>query len=786
MDMNRIPLSGWVWTGDPDAALNTEVQIVYFRKTLELTELPQKFTADLSADSRYKFYVNGQMVEVGPAKGDAKVWFYETVDLLPYLTVGENVLSAIVLRYPLVNNKGNHSIWRTEVPGFCFKGHMTTADGVEQELLAGDDWSFRKADHVQIVSEGKYFAPLQVFENTAGRAWTLGWQRAGYKAEGWSPAVPYMSMQVHKAVSPGNLLPRPIPSMFQKEQKFAGIMTLRESGHSVEEWNDLLAGQGEVTIPAHTKEIVEINAGELTTGYLQMKMREGAGAKLHIVYAEAYVRLKENTSGHGPAMIEIKRDRMDCENGVLNGYADDYEVAGYGQNCTESDENVEYYEPFWFRAFRFIRLEIETGDTPLTLCQMDYRETGYPLEIKTHAETSDPDMAGIWDISERSLRRCMHETYEDCPYYEQLQYIMDSRSQMLYTYRVSADDRLARKCMDDFKRSARYDGLLNCSYPSYGPNVIPGFSIYYIMMVYDHMMYFGDKGLVSYHMPTIDGILEYFRRSLNEHGLVGIGSGGYLYEARYWSFIDWVTEWRVGVPNSMKVGAMTMESFLYIYGLQHAAKLARYLGRDGLAEEYENRAAKVQEAVRAHCMGANGLYQDGPGFEEYSQHSQVFAVLTGTADKEEGYRILKEVTDSFYCTPEELESGAVKRYPRCSVSMSYYLFRALEQVGLYERTERLWDIWREMVQDNLTTCVESKENGEDGRSDCHAWGSLILFELPAVILGIRPTAPGFEEWEVEPVPGYLTAAKGDVVTPKGMIHVEWTRQEDGSLKIFVE
>ena len=151
MDMNRIPLSGWVWTGDPDAALNTEVQIVYFRKTLELTELPQKFTADLSADSRYKFYVNGQMVEVGPAKGDAKVWFYETVDLLPYLTVGENVLSAIVLRYPLVNNKGNHSIWRTEVPGFCFKGHMTTADGVEQELLAGDDWSFRKADHVQIL-----------------------------------------------------------------------------------------------------------------------------------------------------------------------------------------------------------------------------------------------------------------------------------------------------------------------------------------------------------------------------------------------------------------------------------------------------------------------------------------------------------------------------------------------------------------------------------------------------------------------------------------------------------
>ena len=141
--------------------------------------------------------------------------------------------------------------------------------------------------------------------------------------------------------------------------------------------------------------------------------------------------------------------------------------------------------------------------------------------MQTEVTTSDNTLADIWDISERTLRRCMHESYEDCPFYEQLQYIMDARQQILYTYAVSADDRLARKCLDDLKRSQRYDGLLNCCYPNCNPNVIPGFSIYYILMVYDHMMYFGDKKMIEEHMPAIHQILNFFDRNLTPQGYVG-------------------------------------------------------------------------------------------------------------------------------------------------------------------------------------------------------------------------------------------------------------------------
>ena len=93
-----------------------------------------------------------------------------------------------------------------------------------------------------------------------------------------------------------------------------------------------------------------------------------------------------------------------------------------------------------------------------------YMETGYPLNAVTEVETSDASLKPVWDISLRTLRRCMHETYIDCPYYEQLQYAMDSRLEILYTYMVSGDDRLARKCMEDFRCSAHADGMINsCS-----------------------------------------------------------------------------------------------------------------------------------------------------------------------------------------------------------------------------------------------------------------------------------------------------------------------------------
>lgn len=753
--------SNWIWNPDWSAEDKNCPRVMHFRKLVKLEEEPYEGRINISADTRYKLYVNDRLAEVGPSRGDHQIWFYDTVDILPYLKKGKNIIGVSVLRYPEDPVSGNHGMFRTPVPGLYVTGKAEDMAGNEYDVSADTSWKCIIDRNVTFYREEERFAPLIIHENAAGNPVIFGWRSTKYDDSHWNTAKPYIKKMVPEAVSPGNLKPRNIPYMYRKKKKFRSIMDVKQSEHTRNEWMDFLKGEKALAFPAYSETIVELDAGEEMTGYIKISFSGGKGASVSLLYSEAYVQ----EGFAGPEHIPLKADRMDHENGHLCGYEDTYQLAGVGTGT-----EYEIYEPYWFRTFRFVRLHIKTAEKPLILHGLDYEETGYPLEVCTSVRTSDKSLEEIWKISERTLQRCMHETYEDCPFYEQLQYIMDARLQILYTYTVSADDRLARKCMDDLRRSQRYDGALNCSYPNCNTNVIPGFSIYYILMIYDHMMYFGDRTLVAEHMPAIDQILHYFERHLTEEGYVE-KIGGVNMEARFWSFIDWADEWNdtSGMPTAGVRGPLTMETLLYIYGLQHAGYLAEFLGRGEEARLYRERAKKAQEAVREYCMGENKMVQDGPGVEEYSQHCQVFALLTDTVDLELGKRNLLKTIE---------EPG----YTQCTVAMRFYLFRALEKTGLYAYTDRYWDTWRNMIKMHCTTCVESEAYA---RSECHAWGSLILYELPSISLGVRPAAPGYKKVRIAPAPGYLTNASGIVKTPAGMVRVSW-KIEDGAFKIDYE
>ena len=752
--------SKWIWTAGPYDRANAS--FLYFRKELRLEQNVKSAVFKVSADSRYRLYVNGVSIAQGPCKGDDQVWFYDEVEVGAALRSGVNVFAAVVLRYPQHHDQGNYSVWRTDMPGLYMDGTIAMEDGTEFSFEADETWKSFYEDGIQLGKANPYFDPLYIMETAEGNSRTWGWKQAGFDDRDWAETMSYPDNQVRKAISPGGMTPRPIPFLYEKPSRFESVVCARTPDTNTDEWEKLIEGQSSVTIPPFTKVIVEIGAGHEVTGFLETAFAGGGGATVSILSTESYVYPAKDRKGHIPT--PAKGDRTDYIHGHLEGKPDTYRVGGFG-----TLERPEEYEPFWFRTFRFVQITVETGEEPLTFTRLGYRETGYPLEVQTKVETSDESFQAIWEISERTLRLCMHETYEDCPYYEQLQYAMDSRSQILFTYNTAADDRLARKCIDDFFRSQRYDGLTNSCYPSTGPNVIPGFAIYYIFMIHDHMMYFGDKKLVEKYLPSVERVLQFFDRRLEETGLTARTSEGGMGNP-YWSFVDWVAAWNTGVPNAIFKGPVTFDSLLYRMGLQAAADLARYMNRPDLAESYMQKAEGIKQAVLANCVGRDGLIQDGPGVDEYSQHAQVFAVLTdvvsGTKAKE-----LMEIA----LTDETLA--------KCSVAMAYYLFRAVEKVGLYHKTDELWTFWRKMLANNLTTCVEDDVME---RSDCHAWGSLILYELPAIVLGVQPAEPGYASVRVSPTPGYLSWARGEVVTPKGLVKVSWEKADDGSIDLKVE
>jgi len=761
MDEAFFIKSNWIWT--TGAYDRDNASILYFRKELELNQSVRSARFRMSADSRYRLYINGILVAQGPCKGDGQVWFYDEVEVGSTLRTGINVFAAVVLRYPQQHEKGNYSVWRTDMPGLYLDGTIKLADGNELPFGADESWKSFYDDYIQLGKTNPYFDPLYIVESAEGNSSSFGWKEAGFNDEGWAKTKAYLDAQISKAISPGGMIPRPIPFMYEKPSKFKHVVCARTAETNLGQWQRLIDGVGSVTIPPHTKSVIEISSDYEVTAFLETAFVGGGGALVSIVSSECYVYPAKEQKGHLP--VPAKGDRIDYVHGHLEGAPDTYRVGGFG-----TIERPEEYEPFWFRTFRFVQLTVETAEEPLTFTRLGYRETGYPLEVQTKVETSDESLNGIWEISERTLRLCMHETYEDCPYYEQLQYAMDSRSQILFTYNIAADDRLARKCIDDFFRSQRYDGLTNSCYPSTGPNVIPGFSIYYILMIHDHMMYFGDRKLVEKYMPSVERVLQFFDQRLEETGLIARTSEGGMGNP-YWSFVDWVSTWNTGVPNAIAKGAVTFDSLLYRMGLQAAAELARYLERTDMEASFLQKAEAIKKAIVTYCIGRDGLIQDGPGVEEYSQHAQVFAVLTDVVTGSEAQALIElALTD--------------KTLAPCSVAMAYYLFRGVEKVGLYHKTDELWSLWRQMLAKNLTTCVE--DNVME-RSDCHAWGSLILYELPAIILGVQPAEPGYGSVRVSPNPGYLSWAKGEVVTPKGIIKVSWEKAtEDGNIDLKVE
>ncbi|RAP73558.1 alpha-L-rhamnosidase C-terminal domain-containing protein [Paenibacillus montanisoli] len=756
----------WIWRQELPHARDHE--LVYFRRSFMVNGEGCKLTVHVSADSRYRLYLNGEPVSVGPCKGDAYTHYYETVDLSGKLLPGRNVLAAKALHYGGTSpwrmaEHGPVSVWRSEAGGFLLEGAVTAAGGELIERLDTDSsWRCLK-------DEGYGYVPVPMIqwagglESVDGEKQPQGWETSAYDDSHWPAAVPFYDVRNDWGeLSAWPLEPRPIPPLYERTNGFQGITYLEGAAEAA--LSSMLGPASEsatpqgLELPPNSRMVVELDAGQLTTGYIRLEMTGGQGAVLRLLCSECY-EPENSTRGK-----RIKGIRNQTEGGKLMGEYDTYRVAGTGSGA--EDRKPEAYEPFWFRTFRFIRLEIETGLQELSLTSIRYRETGYPLEVESEFDCSDPQFRAMWTMGIRTLQLCMHETYEDCPYYEQLQYTKDTRLMMRYQYGISADDRMARRALHDFHSSQLPSGMLQCRTPSMYTHIIPAFSFDWIYMLQEHLAYFGDLQLVRRYRPTVIALLDWFERKRTAEGLVG------GMPPRYWTHFDWVNEWPGGAPPLPKDQPMTLHSLMYAAALNAAADLMQHSGWGELAAEYRDKATDVNEAVIRACWSEERqLFEDAPNSGSFSQHPQVWAVLSGLIEGDEARRLLRRAL-------------RVESLPVISLPMTYQLLRALDMTGLYDEIgTAYWERWRKFIGLELTTFPEEDIVGP--RSDCHGWSALPLSEFSARILGVSPGAPGFERIVVRPVLGKLTWAKGKVATVKGPVSVEW-RLEDGEFAIRVE
>ena len=742
-------INNWIWT---DSSYEEEKPVIcLFRKAFILNEKPgEKTYVRVSADTRYRFYVNGKFICTGPRRGDGQQWFYERVDINPYLKAGINVIGAEVLRYPAIPYRGFRSAWRTQTPGLMVWS--------ENEGIPSTDksWKCLIARQIEVCSRGRDYIRLYQEETVKGDILFRDWLKPDFNDKEWNEPITYKSDLLSRSVSPMFMKERTIPLMYEHSKRFVGINHIVTSSYTEDDYNKMLKGEKAIIIKANSHETVDIVAERLTTAYLELAVSSGAGSKITITASEAYCR-EEQMDG---MPVTVKEDRLDYTVGDPRGPVDEFYPGGYG-----TAKEPEYYEPFSFREFRLIRLDVETGDQDLVIENFSYRETAYPLEVKSHVETSDPKLKEIWQISENTLRMCMHETYEDCPGFEQLQYAMDTRSQILFTYCISGDDRLARAAIDDFSRSQRPDGLIAACYPSFKSNVIPSFSVYYVLMLHDHMMYFGDKSLLRHYYPSVMRACEFFTDKLNDKNLVGIIENMGFLNKCYWGYIDSIDGWPIGVPPVPQDKEITLLSLLTMTMVKAAGEIGEYIGFHDVAKEYLQIADRIRAAVRKHCIGKNGLIQDAPGLEMYSQMSQIFGVLNDVFDHQEAVKALYSTIDDSMVS--------------CSLPITFYQFRALEKEGLYEHATKIFERWSVMLGKNLTTCTEHDFKNQQ-RSDCHAWSAVPLYELTSAVLGVSPASPGYGSVRFSPQPMHLNWAKGQVITPKGMIKVSW-EVHDGNL-----
>jgi alpha-L-rhamnosidase len=739
-DLTQVWPTVWVEAAE---GTSKDFSVNYFRKTFELDVLPDSLLIHTSGDQIYQLFVNGHYVTRGPQTGDLRHWHYETTDIKPFLMVGKNVIAAAVMNY------GSHP---PDARLTVQTGFLLAADKKEFRFLnTGESWkaiqskaySANRVDATQV--RGYYGGGSR--EIVDGRLHIWNWEQPDFEDSSWKPAK-FIERAYAKTclwASRWKLTPRTLPQEEFEIQRFSQV---RQSE------NAAIPGEfplktADIVIHPNTRATILLDFGKVTTAYPILTTSKGRNASIKITYSEAgYL---------GDVRNREKGNRNDVEGKSFTGYFDLYVSDG---------EVGRVYKPFWWRTFRYVLLNIETTEDELVINDFTTEFSAYPFSVQSKLEiiSDKADTALISRIIEtgiRTVRLCSHETFNDCPYYEESQFQGDARIQALVSYLNFGDGRLGKNAIEQFSWSMNEEGFQSARYPTNSMYYIPNYSLYWIGMLHDYMMYFDDEAYVKSKLNVSRNILKYFI-SLQR-------ADGTIKKPAYHNFVDW--SFKEGEPPFDAQGYSAIVDLHFLMALQWAILLEEYAGEKQYIKRYKGLAKKISSSIRdKYWNDSLQLFSDTPEGKYFSQHTNCLAILTGIAKDTEAKSIMKKVLKAENMT-------------KATLYWSFYVFEALKKAGMKDEYLDHLGIWEQMLAAGATTWPET---GLNSRSECHGWGASPNYHFYKLTAGIESAQPGFKHVNIQPDLQNHHSINSTIPHHNGKILIEATRDVNNKLTARVE
>ena len=351
---------------------------------------------------------------------------------------------------------------------------------------------------------------------------------------------------------------------------------------------------------------------------------------------------------------------------------------------------------------------------PLTIVYAGIRPIKYPLTAKKpnfRSETRNK----IYEISVRTLSACMHEHYEDTPWREQALYTMDSRNEMLCTYKAFGDYKFARSNLFLISLGLRKDGLLSICYPAGRDIPIPFFSLTYFIEVYEYVVASGDKTIIDDVFHVLKTIFETFSSKIEKNGLIA------NFPYPYWNFY----EWSPGSDNGDQINRTAADFYphkydlilncMFLYASGFFAEICKIKGEkldfDGSAMKTAIRKTFYDEEKRLYK--ASSLESE----KIFTCLGNALALLCGLGDSAFAERLVSD-----------------KNVVPITLSMNTFLYEALLKADKDRyKTFILNDIdkkYSRMLKLGATTFWETEE-GEKSLANtgslCHGWSAMPIY-----------------------------------------------------------